>query len=66
MHACVGDRIIIRGHRVGEPDRDCEVIEVRDPDGDPPYMVRWEESGHETLLFPGPDAVVEHFEHAKA
>ena len=31
MQASVGDRIIIRGHHVGEPDRDCEVIEVRGP-----------------------------------
>jgi hypothetical protein len=25
--------------------------------------VRWGDSGHETLFFPGPDASVEHFEH---
>lgn len=60
MHASVGDRLVIRGHRIGEPDRDGEIIEVQGADGAPPYMVRWEDSGHETLLFPGTDAVVEH------
>ena len=64
MRAFVGDRIIIEGHRVGEPRRDCEVIAVRGPDGEPPYLVRWEDSDHESLFFPGPDASVHHFENA--
>lgn len=64
MQAAIGDRIIIRSHHVGEPDRDCEVLEVRGVGGAPPYLVRWEDSGHETLLFPGSDAVVQHFEKA--
>jgi Domain of unknown function (DUF1918) len=63
MHPSVGDRIVVRGHRVGEPNRDCEVLEVRGPDGGSPYLVRWGDSGHSTLFFPGPDATVEHFEH---
>lgn len=58
MKARPGSRILIRGHRQGEPDRDCEVIEVRGPDDEGPYVVRWGDSGHETLLFPGPDALV--------
>ena len=61
MHATVGDRIVIHGHRVGEPDRDCEVLEARGPDGTPPFRVRWDDSGHETLFFPGPDAEVQHY-----
>lgn len=64
MHATVGDRIVIRGHRMGQPDRDCEVIEVRGPDGTPPYLVRWGDTGHETLFFPGADATVRHDAHA--
>ena len=64
MRANIGDRIVIRGHRVGEPNRDCEVLEVRDPDGGPPYRVRWGDTGHESLFFPGPDATVQHYEHA--
>jgi iron-sulfur cluster repair protein YtfE (RIC family) len=60
MHAAVGDRLIIKGHNVGDHDRDAEILEVRGRDGGPPYIVRWEDSGHETLFFPGPDASVQH------
>ncbi len=63
MQARVGDRIVIRGHRVGEPIRDGEILEVRGPDGGPPYIVRWEDSGHETLFFPGSDALIDHLAH---
>jgi hypothetical protein len=61
MEASVGDRIIVKGHRLGEPERDAEVLEVRGHDGEPPYVVRWDD-GHEGLYFPGSDAVVQHFE----
>ena len=64
MQAAVGDRIIIKGHHVGEPDRDCEVVEVRGADGGPPFVVRWDDSGHECLFFPSSDASVQHFDHA--
>jgi len=58
MHAKVGDRIVIKGHHVGEHDRDCEVLEVHHENGEPPYLVRWGDTGHEDLFFPGPDASV--------
>lgn len=58
MHANEGDKILIRGHRVNDPDRWCYVLEVRGADGGPPYRVRWGEDGHESLFFPGPDASV--------
>ncbi len=60
MHVTVGDRIVVKGHHTGQPVRTCEVTEVRGADGGPPYLVRWSDSGHETLYFPGSDAVVEH------
>ena len=63
MHARVGDKMLIKGHRVGEPDRDGEIIEVRGADGGPPYIVRWGDTGHETFFYPGSDAVVVHYEH---
>jgi hypothetical protein len=63
MQASVGDHIVIRGNRLGQPNHDGEVLEVRGRDGEPPYIVRWEDSGHETLFFPGPDALVEHLDH---
>jgi hypothetical protein len=34
--------------------------------GEPPFLVRWEEDGHESLFFPGADAAVQHFEHEEA
>jgi hypothetical protein len=40
MNASVGDRLVIKGHHVGEPDRNAEIIEVRGEDGGPPYLVR--------------------------
>ncbi len=58
MRAKVGDRLRVYGRNVGIPDRVGEIIEVRGRDGTPPYLVRFED-GHETLVFPGPDAVIE-------
>lgn len=63
MQASVGDRLIVHSGRVGGPDRDAEILEVRHDDGTPPYVVRWEDTGRESLVFPGPDATVQHFEH---
>jgi hypothetical protein len=63
MFAKPGDRLVIHGHHVGEPERDAEILEVRHADGTPPYVVRWSDTGHEALVFPGPDAYVDHFEH---
>jgi hypothetical protein len=58
MHASVGDRLHVRGHTVGVQDRIGEVIEVRGKDGAPPYVVRYPD-GHESLVYPGPDCVIE-------
>ncbi len=63
MRASVGDRLVIRGHRVGEPEREAVILEVRGPSGAPPYLVRWSADGQEGLVFPGPDAHVQHAEH---
>ncbi len=66
MHARVGDRIVVHGHRYGEPDRDAEILQVRNSDGSPPYQVRWGDNGHETIFFPGSDASIQHFEHGSS
>jgi hypothetical protein len=58
MHATVGDHIVIRGHHIGEHDRDCEIVGLSGAGDEPPYLVRWDDSGHESLFFPGPDATV--------
>jgi hypothetical protein len=59
MQAKPGDRIVIRGHRVGDSDRDGKVIEAHGPDGGPPYLVRWRDTEHDTLFFPGADSGVQ-------
>ncbi len=62
MFAAIGDRLVIRNLHVGEVVRDGEIIELRHADGSPPYVVRWSDTGHESLVFPGADAYVQHFE----
>jgi hypothetical protein len=58
MQATVGDRLHVHSNAVGDPDRIAEIIEVRGDAGAPPYLVRFPD-GHESLVFPGPDSVVE-------
>jgi hypothetical protein len=60
MRASVGDRIVVRGHRTGEANRDAEVLEVHGADGAPPFVVRWGDDGHVGTYYPGPDAQVVH------
>lgn len=58
MQASVGDRLHIHSRTVGMTDRVGEIVEVRGEHGEPPYLVRFTD-GHETLVFPGPDCVLE-------
>ncbi len=66
MKAKVGDMIVIKGHRVGEPDREGEVLEVHGDDGAPPWVVRWDDGPGEHTFFPGPDAEVVHLGEKRA
>jgi hypothetical protein len=59
MRASVGDRIVIRGHKVGQHERHGTVVEVRGVDGGPPYLVRWDGEEGEHLFFPSSDADIE-------
>jgi Domain of unknown function (DUF1876)/Domain of unknown function (DUF1918) len=56
MKASVGDHIIVASPAVSGPVRDGEIVELRSPDGSPPYVVRWSDTGHTGLFFPGADA----------
>jgi hypothetical protein len=58
MQASVGDQIHVNGAHVSDHERDGEILEVRGKDGAPPYVVHWLDTGHEALVFPGPDATV--------
>ena len=62
LRAEPGDRLVIRGHEIGEVERDAEVLEANGTDGGAPFLVRWEDTGHETLLYPGSDARIEHLD----
>lgn len=59
MRAHVGDHLRVHGKTVGSADQCGEIVEVKGAAGGPPYVVRFED-GHTGLVFPGPDAVVEH------
>ena len=56
MHAKVGDRIVVHAMHDGDRARDAEILEIRGPNGLPPYLVRWSDDGHVGLYYPGPDA----------
>ena len=60
MTAVAGDRLVVRPHHQGEPERDAEIVEVLGPGGTPPFRLVWSDTGQETLLFPGADAYVDH------
>jgi len=63
MKANVGDKLVVLSNQLDHPAAEGEIIEVHGTDGDPPFLVRWNEDGHEGLVFPGPDSKVVSFEH---
>jgi Domain of unknown function (DUF1918) len=63
LRAKAGDRLVIKSHHVGEPERDAEVLEVLGADGAPPFLVRWQDDGRVSRFYPSSDAYVEHFPH---
>ena len=60
MHAEVGDELVVDSMHIGEEPRKGEILAVRIEDGREHYMVRWDDTGHETLFFPGPTSHVLH------
>lgn len=58
LQARSGDRLVIAGHQLGQPERDAEILEARGAEGGPPFLVRWED-GRVSLLYPGSDAAVD-------
>ncbi|MET0763538.1 MAG: DUF1918 domain-containing protein [Blastococcus sp.] len=61
MEAHVGDTIVVHSTHQGEPERTGVVLECHEPEGGPPYRVRWEPDGHTALFYPaGTPAVVHH------
>jgi hypothetical protein len=60
MRATVGDRLVVKGRKVGDAEHDAEILEVRGRDGGPPFLVRWSQNERVALFYPGPDTFVEH------
>lgn len=58
MKASVGDTIIVASNVVDGAVREGRIVEVRHPDGTPPFEVEWSDTGERTLVFPGPDTRV--------
>jgi hypothetical protein len=52
MKARSGDWLVVEAVHVGEHRRTGQVIDVRGTDGDPPYVVRWSDTGRESVFFP--------------
>jgi hypothetical protein len=59
MRASKGDALRMHGRIVGQHDRVAEIVEVLGDDGEPPFRVRFQD-GHEAIMSPGPDSVVQH------
>lgn len=55
MKASIGDWLLVKTR--GQHERRGVIKAVR-ADGSPPYTVHWTDDGHETVVFPGPDAIV--------
>ncbi|MFF3489640.1 DUF1918 domain-containing protein [Streptomyces sp. NPDC002701] len=51
--------MVMHGRVAGKQDRVVEIVEVLGPDGTPPHRVR-AENGHETIMSPGPDTLIDH------
>jgi hypothetical protein len=69
MQAEIGDQLIVESPSTRRSGRDGEIVGIQHADGTPPYEVRWSDSEHATLVFPGPDAHIRHHpepEHTQA
>ena len=58
MFAAVGDRVFVESVRPGH-EHMGRIVALRHSDGTPPYVVRWDDTGTETLHFPRADSRIE-------
>jgi len=58
VNAKVGDWLVIKATTIDRPDQRGLITEVHSSDGSPPYVVRWLDTDHTAIVFPGPDAIV--------
>ena len=53
-----GDRLVVRAHHQGRPAREAEILEVLGGVR-PRFRVRWQDDGHESVVYPSDDVFVE-------
>jgi hypothetical protein len=53
-----GDEIVVMGKAVGSAQKTAVILEVLGDAGKERFRVRWQD-GHESIFFPGDDAVVQ-------
>lgn len=58
MTARIGDMIVIPSHKLSQPAREGEIREIHDGPGGVIYLVRWSDTGYESMLRPVPDMVI--------
>jgi len=58
MFARVGHWLVVESRNEGGHSRRGQIVGVEGHDGTPPYRVRWTDTDHEALVFPGPDSRV--------
>jgi hypothetical protein len=63
MRASLGDHVFVAADR-GARARMGRIVELRHPDGTPPYVVHWYDTGIETVFFPRQDGPVWHVDSA--
>lgn len=51
---------MVHSAHVDGPVREGTIVEIHGPEGMPPYVVEWTDTGRSSVCFPGPDATVEH------
>jgi Domain of unknown function (DUF1918) len=56
VRAHPGDHLLVEGTKVGSHRRDGQIVECQGDDGGPPFLVHWNDTGAESLVYPGPDA----------
>lgn len=57
MHAAPGDWLVVKSSRDTVHERHALILGVSEG-GAPPFHIRWIDTGRESLIYPGPDAVV--------
>jgi hypothetical protein len=60
VKAVAGDQVVVESTHLMAHRREGQIVEVHDPNGAPPYLVRWKDTDSESLFFPGPDAHIIH------